>query len=284
MVVIFLYRESQQFTALSLLGLILLTMGRSLVLSATLLFFAIIMAFAVFRYKLWDKDFYINRTIIYTLVTAILALLWGATMALLNYFFQQFADKQSPLLAAVLSSIQVVALFQPVRDRIEKWINARFYKDRIDFTSAIVELQPEKWQFITPEDMYLALTESAASLLKCDKSVLYTLDGRTTHVASARGMTSPQARQLKLDDKVIQKLQGGGVIQLQDQNPFAVLVPLIVPRGTLNDLIGLLALGPRAEERGYSRDHLSDLSELGHTAGTAIHFLQLNQKKMAHNI
>jgi GAF domain-containing protein len=50
----------------------------------------------------------------------------------------------------------------------------------------------------------------------------------------------------------------------------------------LNDLIGVLALGARAEGRGYSRDHLADLTDLGDAAGTALHFLQLNQQKLAH--
>lgn len=60
-----------------------------------------------------------------------------------------------------------------------------------------------------------------------------------------------------------------------------MLVPLVVPRRRTNDLIGVLALGPRVKDRGYTSDHINDLKNLGESAGTAIHFLQLNEKKNA---
>jgi hypothetical protein len=47
----------------------------------------------------------------------------------------------------------------------------------------------------------------------------------------------------------------------------------------VNDLVGVLAIGPRTQGRGYSRDHLNDLSALGHNAGMALHMLKLNEKK-----
>lgn len=279
LIVFFLYELSRGVSGLSVTQTLLLGMGSDLILGVTLIFLAVIMAFAVFHYKLWDADFYINRTVIYGLVTGILGLFWAAMMALLNYVFQQFTDRQSPLLAAVLSSVQVIALFQPVRDRVESWINSRFYQDRVDFTQAIVELQPEKWQFITPQDMYDALVESVTSLLKSDKAAVYIYDGKDTRLGSTIGIKPALARGIKLDDDTAQRLRSGRVVQLEDQTIFALIVPLIVPRGRLNDLVGLLAVGPRLEQRGYSRDHISDLSDLGEIAGTAIHFLQLDQRK-----
>jgi hypothetical protein len=47
------------------------------------------------------------------------------------------------------------------------------------------------------------------------------------------------------------------------------------------DLVGILTLGARTKGRGYSRDHLTDLTSLGHSAGTALYMLQLNEKKRA---
>jgi hypothetical protein len=60
---------------------------------------------------------------------------------------------------------------------------------------------------------------------------------------------------------------------------FPVIVPLYVPRGRTCDLVGALALGPRPGGRGFSRDHLSGLTALGARAGTAIHIIELNEKK-----
>jgi hypothetical protein len=57
-------------------------------------------------------------------------------------------------------------------------------------------------------------------------------------------------------------------------------VPLTVPRLQVHDLVGILAFGPRTKGRGYSRDHLNDLTSLGRSAGTALHMLRLSEKKL----
>lgn len=248
------------------------------------LFVAIGLGLAVFRYKLWDTDFYINRTWVYGTVTGALAILWWLSVELLQALFNRFTtagSPSSPVVAALLSSVQVAALFRPARDLAQNWINTRFYKDRVDFTKAIVELQPENWHFISAGDMYHALTENTASLLDSDTSAVYIYNGRATRLVSVRGVTSTQARRLKFDEAIILDLQRGKVVPFNQEKPFALLVPLVVPRQHVKDLIGVLALGRRVNERGYSRDHINDLKNLGERAGMAIHFLQLNEKKLS---
>jgi hypothetical protein len=61
-------------------------------------------------------------------------------------------------------------------------------------------------------------------------------------------------------------------------------VPLTIPRLQVYDLVGILAIGPRTKGRGYSRDHLTDLTSLGRSAGTALHMLKLNEKKLSKRI
>lgn len=250
------------------------------------LFVAVCLGFAVFRYKLWDTDFYINRAWIYGTVTGALAALWWLGVILLQALFDRLTVQESPsspLMAALLSGVQVAAIFRPVRDWIQNWINIRFYKDRIDFTKAIVELQSENWQFISVKDLYHTMTESVAKLLESNISAVYIHDGRAARLADVRGIAPAHAHRFKLNEKMITDLQKGKVVQFNQENPFSLLVPLIVPRHRMKDLIGVLALGPRGNGAGYSRDHMNDLKNLGERAGVAIHFLQLHEKKNASN-
>jgi hypothetical protein len=258
---------------------------RNLILTSLLLLFSsITFAISIYRFRLWDADFYINRAFIYGLVTAILAIVWTITVALLQFLLQQFTDEQSPLLAAVLSGIQVAALFTPVRTRVEKWVNDRFYKDRINFMEAIVELQAEKWQFISSRDMFELLVAKTPYLIKSTCSAIYLEDGSEFDLLSTYGVDKNEVQKIEISPKNLELLKKGKVAKMPDEKPFALLVPLTVPRGHINDLVGILALGPRKENRGYSRDHISDLTVLGKNAGIAIHFLQLNEKKMLRNV
>ena len=86
---------------------------------------------AIYRYRLWDTDLYINRTVVYTLVTLFLVLIWVITSQVLNYASQQLLDKQAGWLSAILSSLQIAVIYKPVRNWAEKWVNKRFYRDRI---------------------------------------------------------------------------------------------------------------------------------------------------------
>jgi hypothetical protein len=122
--------------------------------------------FAVYRYRLWDPDLYINRTLVYSLVTLLLMIVWVATTQVLNYASEQLLGKQAGWLGALLSSLQVAVIYKPVRKWVEKWINSRFYKDRIDYSEALVELKPEMWTYLTPVDLGHTLVTTVPSLLQ----------------------------------------------------------------------------------------------------------------------
>lgn len=233
---------------------------------------------AILRYRLWDIDFFINRTLVYVAVTVILALIWILTLGLVQIVFAQYSSQSSAWVAAVISSFEAVALFRPIRERVEKGINARFYKDRVDFSEAIIELQPEKWQYSSSKDIFELLVTKTPLLLKSTRSAIYYLDDKGFHLKSTSGIEAKEARKFQIDEKSLATLKTG-VVAITKERVFELLVPLVIPRHHIKDLIGVLALGPRFENWGYSRDHITDLTSLGEKAGTAIHFLQLNERK-----
>lgn len=246
----------------------------------TALLLAIGIGLAVYGYKVWEADFYLVRTLVFSMVTGVLAGLWWFAAILVQLFINNFAKQEtSPIMVALISGIPAATLFQPLRENTRKWASTRLYKDQIDFTKVIVELQPENWQFVSLHDMAQAVMKNTARLLEINKAAIYAFDGETMQLMDSIGIAPDQANQL--NEMNISELQKGKVIQLGKENPFTMRVPLVVLRGHTNDLIGLLALGPRAQDRGYSRDHINNLKNLGQRAGMAIHFLQLNEKKKA---
>jgi hypothetical protein len=80
---------------------------------------------AVFRYKLFDIEIVIDRTMIYAPLTAILALAFLLTLFLIQQVLRSLIGQPSEL-AVALAAFVNVWLFQPMRRRVQKFIDARF--------------------------------------------------------------------------------------------------------------------------------------------------------------
>ncbi|HZC05266.1 MAG TPA: hypothetical protein VE338_06465 [Ktedonobacterales bacterium] len=100
--------------------------------TVALTFGPIAFAIAVLRYRLYDLGLLLNRTLVYGLVTSVLAAVYvGSVFALQQVARGVTGQKDSPL-AIVLATLVVAALFQPVRARIQTFIDRRFYRRKYD--------------------------------------------------------------------------------------------------------------------------------------------------------
>ena len=106
--------------------------GRTLVL-AGLAGIPICMGIAITRYRLYEIDLVINRTLVYGSLTAILAgIYFGGVTATQALFRTLAGQEQQPQLAIVISTLAIAALFDPLRRRLQGFIDRRFYRSRYD--------------------------------------------------------------------------------------------------------------------------------------------------------
>ncbi len=89
--------------------------------------------FAVLKYRLYDIEVVINRTLVYGSLTAMLALVYFGGVATTQAIFRALTgQEEQPQLAVVVSTLVIAALFNPLRRRIQSFIDRRFYRRKYD--------------------------------------------------------------------------------------------------------------------------------------------------------
>ncbi len=100
------------------------------------LFIPLSFGMAILRSRLWDIDIIIRRTLIYSVLTAILALVYAGSVLALHRLLAPLIEPSNDL-AVVASTLAIVVLFRPLRRRIQRMIDRRFYRQKYDAATTL---------------------------------------------------------------------------------------------------------------------------------------------------
>ncbi len=99
------------------------------IMAPIIILFPLSIMFSILRYRLWDIDIVVNRTLVYGSLTALLVLLFFLSVTMLQSIFLRLTGQDSQA-AIVLSTLLITATFNPLRRRLQRLIDRRFYRRR----------------------------------------------------------------------------------------------------------------------------------------------------------
>ncbi len=201
--------------------------------------FPISIGFALLRYRLWDIDLIINRTLVYAVLTVSIVALYVLVVVGLGTLFQARGNFGIALLATSL----VAVLFQPWRHRLQRTVNHLMYGDRDDPYRVISRLGQRLEATLAPEAVLPTIVETVAQALKLPYAAM-TLkqDGEFVIVASYGTLLSEVIR---------------------------------LPLGYQSEQVGELVLAPRTPGERFTPADRALLEDLARQAGIAAHTVRL---------
>jgi signal transduction histidine kinase len=194
---------------------------------------------AILRYRLYDIDVVINRTLVYGSLSACVVGIYVLAVVGLGYVFQAQGN-----LAVSLSATGLVAvLFQPLRGRLQRSVNRLMYGERDDPYAVISHLGRRLETALAPDTVLPTVVETIAQALKLPYAVILLKEGEGYRTAASYG--SPRGE------------------------------PETLPLVYQGEEIGRLVLSPRTPEESFSDADRALLEDLARQAEVAVHAVRL---------
>ena len=228
---------------------------------------------SILRYRLWDMDVVINRTLVYGSLTAMLAAIYVAAVVLLQLAFRGVVDQAGPV-AFVISTLAIAALFLPLRKRLQDVIDRRLYRRKYDAFRTLealgVRMRDEVDLSILNDELLAAVRETVQPS-HVSLQLLESADAEESGWIKAHFQDSPdlvEIDKLDSDSPAVQALRAAGT---------RITVPLL----SQGELVGLINLGPRLSGQDYSTDDRKLLSDMANQAAPAVRVGQLVRQRQA---
>ena len=239
----------------------------------------IAVAIAILKYRLYDIDLIINRTLVYGALTVFIVGIYVLVVGYLGTVFQARGNLAVSILAAGL----VAVMFQPLRERLQRIVNRLTYGERDDPYMVLSRLGRRLEATISPEAVLPAIVEDIARALRLPQVAIWLADGQTLRLGASYGGT-PASLSVQDASAVETLRQATDVVQPKDLNSSgeygAIIVgggvSLIVPLTHQGEFVGALCLAPRSPGEEFSPADRRLLRDLATQSGAAAHEVQLS--------
>ena len=216
------------------------------------LFIPLSIAVAMFRYRLWNIDPIVNRTLVYITLTALVVGIYVLVVSYLSFLFRTRANFFISLIATGI----IAVTFQPLREWLQQAINRLMYGERDDPAAVISRLGQRLEASLEPDSVLPAVVETVAHALKLPYVAIALKDGANLAIAA----------------QYVRLTESGA--EASTVHAEVVRIPLTYQSETVGELV----VAPRSPEEKFSPADRNLLSMLSQQAGVAAHAIRLTHE------
>jgi signal transduction histidine kinase len=213
------------------------------------MFIPIAIGIAVLRYRLWDIDPIINRTLVYSTLTACVSGLYVLIVGYLGVLFRTDTGNHGGLPLQLIATGVVAVLFQPLRERLQRGVNRLMYGERDEPYAVLSRLGQRLEATLAADTMLLTVVETVREALKLPYAAI---------------ALSDEARATNDERYKIVAASGAPVAE-----------PLILPLVYQHETVGQLMLAPRVPGEAFSPADRRLFDDLARHTGIAVHAVRL---------
>ncbi len=218
---------------------LLITLALSLLAILFILILPLSISIAVIRYRLWDINPIINRTLVYGALSASTIALYVLAVGFAARYFQG-----ANLIVSFIATGMIAILFEPLRERLQRGVNRLMYGERDDPATVLTHLSQRLDSALAPDSVLQTIVETLAQTLRLPYAAISLSDGEPRFAST----TSLPPSEL-------------------------ISLPLTYQA----ERVGELALAPRAEGESFSAADTNLLNIIAKQAGIAAHNLRLTR-------
>lgn len=196
---------------------------------------------AVMRFRLWDIDPIINRTLVFGTLSFLTILLYVLIVGVFAYYV---GNTQTNIIVSFIATGIIAILFEPLRQRLQLGVNRLMYGERDDPTTVLTRLSQQLESALAPDSVLQTIVETLAQTLKLPYAAISLLD------EEPRFVTHPNPPPSEL---------------------------LHLPLTYQTERVGELILAPRAAGESFSPADMRLIQIIAQQAGVAAYTLRLNQ-------
>jgi signal transduction histidine kinase len=194
---------------------------------------------AITRYRLWDIDVVINRTLVYGALTTSVVAVYALVVGAMGLLFGTADNRLVPLVATVLAAL----LFHPIRQRLQRGINRLMYGVRDEPFEVLAQLGERLENSLSSEMVFPTIVETVSQTLKLPYAAI--------------------------------AISRHGELEIVESYGRPVPAPVIYPLAYRGELVGELQVARRAADEPFTEADERILRTIARQAGEAVHAVQL---------